>query len=124
MLAAALDQPVGDVTAAEVHVEAHNPSGVLLAGWLRQRLGVETTIVHSSEPGISTVVLTTTDGEVRLARPDGRVGELTVPGMPPAVVALPRRSLAELLSEELRRLDPDEVYLEALQGVAAVTAHA
>jgi hypothetical protein len=32
--------------------------------------------------------------------------------------------LAELLSEELRRLDPDEVYLEALQGVAAVTAGA
>jgi glucose-6-phosphate dehydrogenase assembly protein OpcA len=124
MLAAALDQPVGDITSVVVQVEPHNPSGVLLAGWLHTRLQVPTRVTHSQEPGISKVVLTTTEGEVCLQRPDGRVGELTVPGMPPAIVALPRRSLAELLSEELRRLDPDEVYLEALQGVQAVVSNA
>ena len=38
MLAAALDQPVGKVTSAHVHVQTRNPSGYLLAGWLQQRL--------------------------------------------------------------------------------------
>jgi hypothetical protein len=33
-------------------------------------------------------------------------------------VALPRRELAELLAEELRRLDPDDVYGEVLSHVA------
>lgn len=124
MLAAALDQPVGTVTAAQVWVQARNPSGWLLAGWLQARLGVPTTLSHSRQPGISRVVLTTDQGEVVLSRPDGRVAQLSVPGMPPATVALPRRTLAELLSEELRRLDPDEVYFQALHGVANVSERA
>jgi hypothetical protein len=33
-------------------------------------------------------------------------------------VALPRRDLAELLAEELRRLDPDEVYGEVIAAVS------
>lgn len=120
MLAAALDQPVGEVTAAHVWVQSRNPSGWLLAGWLSKRLGVPTHLSHSKEPGISKVVLTTASGDVVLQRPDGRVAQLHLPGMPMATVALPRRTLAQLLSEELRRLDPDEVYLEALQGISSV----
>ena len=36
------------------------------------------------------------------------------PGEPERRVALHRRDTAELLSEELRRLDPDEVYAETI----------
>ncbi|NDB18531.1 MAG: hypothetical protein EB027_04605, partial [Actinobacteria bacterium] len=39
---------------------------------------------------------------------------LAVPGYPPSEVALRRRETKELLLEELRRLDPDEVYADAL----------
>ena len=120
MLAAALDQPVGQITAAKVTVQARNPSGVLLAGWLHKRLNVPTSIAHSKEPGISKVVLTTSLGEVTLSRADGRVAQLEVPGTPASTVALSRRTLAELLAEELRRLDPDEIYAEALVGVDSV----
>jgi glucose-6-phosphate dehydrogenase assembly protein OpcA len=35
-------------------------------------------------------------------------------------VALQRREIADLLAEELRRLDPDEIYGESLAAVAAV----
>jgi glucose-6-phosphate dehydrogenase assembly protein OpcA len=54
-----------------------------------------------------------------LARPDGRTATLTKPGQPDRRVALHRRETAELLTEELRRLNPDEVYGETLAGLAA-----
>ena len=39
------------------------------------------------------------------------------PGQPERRVALHRRDTAELLAEELRRLDPDEVYAETDRAV-------
>jgi hypothetical protein len=37
-------------------------------------------------------------------------------------VALQRRDIAELLAEELRRLDPDEIYGESLAAVPGLEA--
>ena len=76
-----------------------------------------TKVVHTRGPGITKVVLTTTKGQVVLDRPDGRVARLEIPKAPISTVALTRRTLAEQLAEELRRLDPDEIYLQALKGV-------
>lgn len=42
------------------------------------------------------------------------------PGLPPATIALPRRDTGDLLAEELRRLDADEVYGETLAAVAHI----
>jgi glucose-6-phosphate dehydrogenase assembly protein OpcA len=42
------------------------------------------------------------------------VAHLSRPGQPERRVALHRRETPELLAEELRRLDPDEVYAESL----------
>lgn len=120
LLAAAFDQNVGKALSVEVHVQARNPSGLLLAGWLAQRLDVPTKIVHSQGPAITDVIIETEKGEVKLSRPDGKVATLKVPGAAESVVALARRSLAELIAEELRRLDPDEIYLQALRGVSKV----
>lgn len=117
LLAAALDQPVGDVTSACVVVESHNPSGVLLAGWLRARLDVDVSLSHGPHPGINSVVLNTTQGEVSITRQDGAVAQLDIPELPSATVSLARRTLAQLITEELRRLDADEIYYQALQGV-------
>ena len=38
------------------------------------------------------------------------MAKLSQPGQPDRRIALPRRSQTECLSEELRRLDPDDVY--------------
>lgn len=124
MLAAALDQPVGRVTKATVYVQARVPSGLLIAGWLQRRLKVPTEVVHSKGPGITKVVLTTTKGQVILSRPDGRSAQLELPDTPASKVVLPRRTLAEQLAEELRRLDPDEIYLQALRGVDRIAHEA
>jgi glucose-6-phosphate dehydrogenase assembly protein OpcA len=120
MLAAALDQPVGKITGVQVYVESRNPSGVLLAGWLGARLRVPTKVTHSKGPGITKVVLHTKSGDVVLDRPDGKVAKLALPGQPTSTVALPRRNLAALLAEELRRLDADEIYYQALKYVDRV----
>jgi glucose-6-phosphate dehydrogenase assembly protein OpcA len=79
---------------------------------------------NSGGPGITEVRFTTGDGDIVLARPDGRTATLTKPGQPDRRVALHRRDSAELLTEELRRLNPDEVYGETLARLAATIGSA
>ncbi len=121
LLAAAFDQKVGIAKSVEVQVQSRNPSGLLLAGWLTKRLNVPANVVHVKGPGITKVTIETDLGEVVLSRPDGKSANLNVPGTPASTVALGRRTLAELVAEELRRLDSDEIYLQALTGVPLVT---
>jgi len=114
LLAAILDQPHGVVTGGTVRAEAGNPSADLIAAWLAERLLIPVSSEVSAGPGITEVIFTTSDGEIAITRPDGRVAELRLPGEPERRVALHRRETPELLAEELRRLDPDEVYAESL----------
>ncbi|RKS84206.1 glucose-6-phosphate dehydrogenase assembly protein OpcA [Motilibacter peucedani] len=115
-LAGALDQVPARVTAAWVESEPESPSAELLARWLDNRLGVHVERATSNGPGITGVRLTTTVGDVAISRGDGRVAAISLPGSPQRSVALPRRPLTELLVEELRRLDADEVYGESLRA--------
>ena len=123
LLATALDAPPHeDVTSAVVAGETVSPSTDLLAGWLSARLGVK--VKRSpveSGPGLVSVRLERPSGPVELMRPDGKVGSLRQPGQPDRLVALARREVRDCLAEELRRLDPDEIYGEALAGVANTT---
>jgi glucose-6-phosphate dehydrogenase assembly protein OpcA len=114
LLAATLDQPHGTVTGGTVRAEAGNPSAELIAAWLTERLQVPVSSEVSPGPGITDVIFATTDGEIALTRTDGRVAGLRRPGEPERRVALHRRETPELLAEELRRLDPDEMYAESL----------
>jgi glucose-6-phosphate dehydrogenase assembly protein OpcA len=59
----------------------------------------------------------TADGDITITRPDGRTATLTRPDQPDSRVALHRRDTTELLAEELRRLNPDEVYGETLASL-------
>ncbi|MDT0306722.1 glucose-6-phosphate dehydrogenase assembly protein OpcA [Streptomyces sp. DSM 44917] len=121
VLAAALDQKHGTITAAVVEGEEYNPSTELLALWLADRLSVPVERAVSPGPGITAVRLSTEDGAIRLDRPDGSLATLSVPGQPDRHVALNRRTTAELIAEELRRLDPDEAYAHAVRhGVATL----
>ena len=54
-----------------------------------------------------------------MSRPDGRIAAISRPGMPDREAALPRRSVESLIAEELRRLDPDDIYDEVLARFAA-----
>jgi glucose-6-phosphate dehydrogenase assembly protein OpcA len=114
LLAAALDEPFDPVESATVAAARNNPSAVLLGAWLRARLGIEVDVKASRGPGITDVRLRSARGEIAVSRPDGERATLARPGQPDRRVALPRRTTSDLLAEELRRLDPDEVYAEAL----------
>ncbi|MFF8989382.1 glucose-6-phosphate dehydrogenase assembly protein OpcA [Streptomyces sp. NPDC014983] len=119
MLAAALDQARTKVTSAAVEAEADNPSAELLARWLEARLGVNVDRVVTEGPVVTAVRLGTRDGEIVLDRPEGPLATLTLPGQPPRTLALKVRPTSELIAEELRRLDADEMYAIALTGEAA-----
>ncbi|MFD3724806.1 glucose-6-phosphate dehydrogenase assembly protein OpcA [Streptomyces sp. NPDC058671] len=118
MLAAALDQAPLTVTSAAVESEAENPSAELLARWFEVRLGVPVDRVVTDGPVVTAVRMGTADGEIRIDRPEGPVARLAIPGQPSRVLALKVRTTAELIAEELRRLDPDEAYAAALRGRA------
>ncbi|MEV6955376.1 glucose-6-phosphate dehydrogenase assembly protein OpcA [Streptomyces sp. NPDC051183] len=115
LLAAALDQKPLPVTGAAVESEPGNASAELLARWLEDRLGVPVARVATEGPVITRVRLDTTGGEIRVDRPDGVLATLVLPGSPDRKVALKIRSSAELIAEELRRLDADETYASALR---------
>jgi len=119
LLAATLDQPYPELLRGEVLAEPGNPSADLIAAWLGLRLGIEVQRNESGGPGITEVNFETADGKVALSRPDGRNATLAWPGRPERRVALHRRDTAELVAEELRRLEPDEVYAETLRALAA-----
>ncbi|WP_020626159.1 glucose-6-phosphate dehydrogenase assembly protein OpcA [Pseudonocardia sp. ICBG1142] len=122
-LAAALDVPPFEgITSAVVAGEAVSPSTELIAGWLAASLGVKVKRSPSEKDnGLALVRLTRPSGDVELARPDGKTARLSQPGQPERLIALARRQVSDCLAEELRRLDPDEVYAEALAGVSKVT---
>lgn len=112
LLAAALDQRPIKVTGASVTGERISPSADLLAAWLADRLKIEVKRSTSDGPGITEVVLETREGPIRISRSDGKLATFSSPGQPDRPVALKRRDLPELLAEELRRLDEDDIYAE------------
>ena len=117
LLAASLDLPPHDtVTRATVSGNEKHPSVYLLAAWLAHALGCPVDVERQTEVNALTkVALESASGTITIERPDGRVATLRQPGQPEQRVAMPLRELRECLSEDLRRLDPDEVYGEVLQ---------
>ena len=114
ILASILDEPTPAITAGVVCAEEGNPSAQLLAVWLADCLSVPVDLSWGAGPGITRVALTTQDGDIAIDRPDAGPATLHRPGAPDALVSLPRRDLASLLAEELRRLDPDDIYARTL----------
>ncbi|KHL11271.1 glucose-6-phosphate dehydrogenase assembly protein OpcA [Mumia flava] len=115
LLAAALDHVDVKITSASVMAERGNPSADLMVAWLESRLRVPVHLGTSKGPGMTEVRLCSTVGDVAVVRSDGRHGTYIVPGEADRAVALKRRTTAELLAEDLRRLDEDEVYAETIK---------
>lgn len=114
-LAAILDQPPYDaVTAVEVVGAPDSISTTLLAAWLSLQLKVKAKVVHKprgkSVSGIRSVKLIRKSGNIEIVRETPDVATLIQPTQPTREVSLPRRSDRDCLSEELRRLDPDELF--------------
>jgi len=116
MLAAALDQARAQIISGAVEAEADNPAAELLARWLEARLKVKIERVVTAGPVVTAVRLGTANGEIVIDRPEGPLATLSLPGQPSRTLALKVRTTSELIAEELRRLDADEMYAVALRG--------
>ncbi len=110
ILATAFDQPTAAVNGVLITAEANSPSAALLATWLEKTLDISVDIATSNSPGIQSVIVTTSAGEISITRAAGNTATLSHTGSPDALISLPHRDLTTLLNEELRRLDPDDVY--------------
>lgn len=93
------------------------PALDVLAGWLASRIDGPV----RREVGELTVELVRNSETIVLSRPqEGTTATLSRTARPDALVPLPRRVTGECLAEDLRRLDPDEIYHAALQGLEKV----
>lgn len=119
LLAAALDQHAGRVTAARVEAAADNAPAALLRAWLIDRLEVPVEGATSDGPGITGVFLQLEDGEVQLTRTDEKTATYSVPGEPKRTVALRRRNITQLITEELNRLDADDIFEDTMKTLLA-----
>jgi len=117
------------VTAVTVSGSSDSPSTELLAAWLQLSLEVKVTMeitspVHGSS-GIHGVRLERASGVIDLERVTPAVATLVQPNQPTHDISLPRRNLRDCLAEELRRLDPDDLFGEVVErGVPQLDAPA
>lgn len=125
-LAAILDQPPFDpITAVEVTGAVDSPSTDLLAAWLEMKLKIKVNLVRTNRgkavSGIRGVKLIRKSGDIEIVRRVPDVATLIQPTQPTREISLPRRSLRDCLSEDLRRLDPDDLFGKVItKGFAAV----
>src|SRR5699024_3309738 len=110
LLAAALDQVATPVDAAEIEAGDDNPVAVLLESWLGLRLKVPVQFTHREGPRIHSVTLHTAAGIVSLKRVDAHSCEFSVPGSVSRHVTLGRRSVIEVVAEDVRCSDTDDRY--------------
>lgn len=118
LLTSALDQaPFEPITSALVSGLKTEPSLDVLAGWLASRIDGP---VQRAVGDLKVELVRPTE-TITLSRPQtGVTATLTRTARPDAKVPLARRETGECLAEDLRRLDADDIYLSALQGIDKV----
>jgi glucose-6-phosphate dehydrogenase assembly protein OpcA len=116
MLASMLDQPPHlPILKATVSGPKNFLPLDLLRAWLRLRLDVPVELKTVDDAtAITAVHLEREDGELSLVRPDDNQAMVSFPGQAPQPISMPIRSDEDCLSEELRRLEPDDVYGEVI----------
>jgi glucose-6-phosphate dehydrogenase assembly protein OpcA len=118
LLTSAVDQPPHEpIDSALVSGLQNEPALDILAGWLASR--IDGTVRRAV--GELKVELSRRSETITLSRPqEGRTATLSRTAKPEALVPLARRETGECLAEDLRRLDADEIYQQALEGIKKV----
>ncbi|GGK23899.1 glucose-6-phosphate dehydrogenase assembly protein OpcA [Pilimelia terevasa] len=122
LVAGALDARPARITGARILAPLADPTGALMSGWLASRLGVRPRLEPAADaPRMRTVALTCDNGDELVLTRDGDRGVFSRTGEPDQHLPLTRRPLGEELAEELRRLDADQVYADALSALSGET---
>ncbi|HYN94639.1 MAG TPA: glucose-6-phosphate dehydrogenase assembly protein OpcA [Pilimelia sp.] len=122
LVAGAFDTIPAEVTGATIVAPESDPTAALMRGWLASRLGVLPTLEHTTEfPRMRTVQLSCATGDCLTLTRENGTATFTRTGHAEQILPLPRRPLGDELAEELRRLDPDQIYSDALAALAGLT---
>ncbi|OBI90203.1 glucose-6-phosphate dehydrogenase assembly protein OpcA [Mycobacterium asiaticum] len=118
LLTSAIDLPPHEpIESALVSGLRDEPALDILAGWLAHCIDGPV----RREVGELKVELVRNSETIVLSRPqEGTTATLSRTAKPEALVPLPRRETGECLAEDLRRLDADEIFHAALQGIEKV----
>lgn len=126
-LAAFLEQmPLSPVKRVVVWGSAKSPSVILLGAWLGWKLGAQVHLatLGAAERGLYRVAVDREDGQTVMFRPGKNIAIIESPYAPEQQIPLPVRTLADCISEELRRLDPDDTYGDVLtQALPTIEMH-
>ncbi|WP_322766839.1 glucose-6-phosphate dehydrogenase assembly protein OpcA [Frankia sp. Cr1] len=120
LIAAAFDSLIEKPRAVTIVGGDVDPSVRLLSGWFSDRLNLAVNLETKAHRGLAEVRFDLDDGELTVARQDSRTAVLKRPGQPDRAVPLTERGLGDLLAEELRRLDHDGPYADALAAWSGI----
>jgi len=120
-LASAFDTVHAPAVSVTVRGNPVDPSAQLLAGWLSDCLGLYVPVEAAEGKYISSVDVSFADDHHVRLRNDGYKLVMSRPGQLDSIAPFPNRSTGDVLAEELRRLDADEIYAEALGAVTGQT---
>ncbi|TQJ23992.1 glucose-6-phosphate dehydrogenase assembly protein OpcA [Micromonospora sp. A202] len=115
LVAGAFDTTSERVTEATVVAPPSDPTAALMVGWLSSRLGITPHRVDTNEfPRMREVQLSCANGDQLTLTREESMAVFRRTGQDDRALPLVRRPLGDELAEELRRLDADQVYAEAL----------
>jgi glucose-6-phosphate dehydrogenase assembly protein OpcA len=122
LVAGAFDTTDERVVGATIVAPEKDPTAALMKGWLQSRLGIVPTMeVTDRSPRMHSVELQCANGDcVRVTREEN-TALFSRTGQEDRYMPLPKRPVGDELAEELRRLDADQIYGEALGAMAGVT---
>jgi glucose-6-phosphate dehydrogenase assembly protein OpcA len=122
LVAGAFDTVDSPVVAASVTAPAKDPTAALMVGWLASRLKIQPTLVpDETAPRMRVVTLQCRNGDELSLTRDNDSAMFRRTGQPDHALPLTRRPLGDELAEELRRLDADQIYADALGAVVGLS---
>jgi glucose-6-phosphate dehydrogenase assembly protein OpcA len=119
-LASAFDTASSPATTVTVYGNPADPSAQLLAGWLSSRLGIYVPVERAEGKYITSVAVQFEDGHSVQMSNEGYKLLLRRPGQMDTIAPFPQRTTGDMLAEELRRLDADQLYGDALAAVSGL----
>jgi glucose-6-phosphate dehydrogenase assembly protein OpcA len=121
LVAGAFDTTEERVTGATIVAPLNDPTAALMKGWLMSRLGIEPVWEHTDRSKLMhSVSLSCANGDCVTVTREENTALFSRTGQEDRYMPLPRRTVGDELAEELRRLDPDQIYGEALGAMAGI----
>ena len=122
LVAGAFDTTEARVIGATIVAPPKDPTAWLMMGWLRSRLGIVPELQASDRaPRMHSVMLQCENGDTVTVTREENTALFSRTGQEDRYMPLPKRPVGDELAEELRRLDADQIYADALGSMAGVS---